>query len=136
MYTRKVNGIRIRNKCNWYDDGELNSTKFFLNLEKHRATQVCVCTIIVNKKELNDSEQIKDAPYTFYQTFFKEKLSISEECIQSFLDKVSLAKLNENQTLKCETAITECEVLKALTSRDNDKSPGNDGITKKFLLNF
>ena len=59
-----------------------------------------------------------------------------EECIQSFLDKVSLPKLNENQALKCEGAITECELLKALTFMDNDKSPGNDGITKEFYTKF
>ena len=90
----------------------------------------------MNKKGLNDSQQIDDALYNFYQTLLKEKLSISEECIQSFLDKVSLPKLNENQTLKCEGAITECELLKALTSMDNDKSPGNDGITKEFYRTF
>ena len=49
---------------------------------------------------------------------------------------MSLHKLNENQTLKCEGAITECELLKALTSMDNDKSPGNDGITKEFYIKF
>ena len=43
---------------------------------------------------------------------------------------MSLPKLNENQTLKCEGAITGCELLKALMSMDNDKSAGNDGITK------
>ena len=43
---------------------------------------------------------------------------------------MSLPKLNVNQTLKCEGAITECELLKALNSMDKDKSPGNDGITK------
>ena len=86
----------------------------------------------MNKKELNDSQQINDALYNFYQTLFKEKLSISEECIQSFLDKVSVPKFNENQTLKCKGTITESELLKALTSMDNDKSPRNDGITKEF----
>ena len=54
IYTKKVNGIRIRCKCNWYENGE-KSIKFLLNLEKHRATQGCLCTIIVNKKELSDS---------------------------------------------------------------------------------
>ena len=49
---------------------------------------------------------------------------------------MSLPKLNENQTLKCEGAITECELSKALTSMDNDKSPGNDSITKEFTSNF
>ena len=49
---------------------------------------------------------------------------------------MSLPKLNENQTLKCEGAITESELLKALTSIDNNKSPGNDGITNEFYLNI
>ena len=43
---------------------------------------------------------MNDALYNFYKTLLKEKLSISEERIQSFLDKVSLPKFNENQTLK------------------------------------
>ena len=84
----------------------------------------------MNKKELSDSQQINDVLYNSYQTLFKEKLFKSEECIQSFLDKVSVPKLNENQTVKCEDAITECELLKALMSMHNDESPGNDGITK------
>ena len=48
-----------------------------------------------------------------------------------------LPKLNENQnqTLKCEGAITESELLKALTSMDNDKSPLN-GIAKDFYITF
>ena len=117
------------------ENGE-KSTKFFLNLEKYRATQGCLRTIIVNKKKINDPRQINDALYNFYQTLFKGKLSISKECIQSFLDKVSLPKLNENQILKCEGAITECELLNALTSMDNEKSPGNDGITKEFYIKF
>ena len=64
------------------------------------------------------------------------ELSILEERIQIFLDKVSLPKLNENQTHKCEGAITEYEILKALTSMDKDKSPENDSITKEFCINF
>ena len=80
--------------------------------------------------ELNNSQQIYDALYNFYQTLFKEKLSFSEECIQSFLDKVSLSKLTQNQTHKCKGPIIDSELLNALTSMDNDKSPGSDDITK------
>ena len=36
IYTKKANGIRIRSKCNWYENGE-KSTKFFLNHEKYLA---------------------------------------------------------------------------------------------------
>ena len=63
-------------------------------------------------------------------SLFEEKLSLLEEFIQNFLEKVSLFSLNENQTLKCEGAITESELLKVLTSMDNDISPGNHNITK------
>ena len=90
----------------------------------------------MNKKELNNSQQINDALCNYYQTLFLNKLSKLEEFIQSFLDKVSLPKLNENQTLKCEGAIAECELVKVLTSMGNDKSPGNNGITKEFYIKF
>ena len=102
----------------------------------YRATQVCLSTIIVNKKKLIDSQRINDALYNFYQSLFKEKLSLSEKCIQNFLDKVSLLKLNENQVLKCEGGVTVSGLLKGLTSMDNDKSPGNGSITKEFYIEF
>ena len=89
---------------------------------------------MVNKKELNDSQEINGALYNFYQTLFKEKLPRSEKCMQGFLDKVSPPKLNENQILIGESAIKESELLKGLPSMNNDKSPGNDGLTKKFQM--
>ena len=55
--------------------------------------------------------------HDFYKTLFKEKLTISEESIQSIVDEVSLPKLIDNQALECEN-----ELLKALTSMDNDKT--------------
>ena len=58
IYIKKVNGIRIRSKCNWYKNGE-KSPKLFLNLQKYHETQGCLRTIIVNKKELSDSQQNK-----------------------------------------------------------------------------
>ena len=38
IYEQKINGMRIRSKSDWYKYGE-KSSKFFLNLEKTRATQ-------------------------------------------------------------------------------------------------
>ena len=46
--------MRIRSKYNWYENGEKLS-KFFLNLEKYQVTKSCLLTVIVNKKEINDS---------------------------------------------------------------------------------
>ena len=38
IYKIKVNGIKIRSKCDWYEHGE-KSSKFFLSLKKSRAIQ-------------------------------------------------------------------------------------------------
>ena len=46
---------------------------------------------------------------------------------------MSLPKLDENQTLKCEGARAESELL---TFMDDDQSPRNDGIAKEFCVKF
>ena len=38
MYDDIAQGIKVRSKCRWYKEGE-KATKFFLNLEKTKATQ-------------------------------------------------------------------------------------------------
>ena len=45
-----------------------------------------------------------------------------------------LPKLQEEQVMKFE--ITESEPLKSLKTMKNDKSAGNDGLTKEFLEPF
>ena len=44
--------------------------------------------------------------------------------------------LTNEQPLECEVIISAFELLKALKSMKNDKSPGNDGITKEFYEFF
>ena len=50
IYKIKANGIKIRSKCEWYEQGE-KSSRFFLNLEKSRAIQDQVRTVIYDDKE-------------------------------------------------------------------------------------
>ena len=40
-------------------------------------------------------------------------------------------QLSNEQSLKREKCITEKELFEALKSMPNDKSPGNDGLTKE-----
>ena len=41
IYEQKMNGMRIRSKCDWYEYGE-DSSKFLLNFEKSRAARSTV----------------------------------------------------------------------------------------------
>ena len=129
IYQTKVDGIRIRSKCDWYENGE-KSSKFFLNLEKNRAIQGQIRITIVNEKEITDEIEINKQISFFYESLFKENLSFSERNLKQYLDNISIPLLSEEKKNSCEGEITEEEILKALKSMKNNKSPGNDGITK------
>ena len=49
---------------------------------------------------------------------------------------MSLPKFDNQKAFSCEGPITETELLNALKSMNNDKSPGNDGLTKEFCETF
>ena len=49
IYEQKINGMRIRSKCDWYKYGE-ESSKIFLNLEKSGAPQSTIRNITKDKK--------------------------------------------------------------------------------------
>ena len=135
IYSKKVNGIRIRSKCDWCENGE-KSTKFFLNLEKSRSSQGVVGSILKNKIEVKNQSEINNELSKFYKNLFKENLNTSKEAISSFLENINLPSLTNEQAFECDGIISETELLKALKSMKNDKSPGNDGITKEFYEFF
>ena len=52
-------GVKIRTRCQWYEEGE-KSTKFFLNLEKKRGSQGLFHKLFVNDRELTDLKTINN----------------------------------------------------------------------------
>ena len=53
FYDNIATGVKIRNKCDWYQYGE-KSTKYFLNLEKQKAVNGTVKKIIKNGIEITN----------------------------------------------------------------------------------
>ena len=73
IYARKAKGIKIRSKCNWYEHGE-KSTKRFLNLEKNRAIQSQIHSVISNQDAITDQDKINKQMFSFYQSLFSRKV--------------------------------------------------------------
>ena len=44
IYEKVAEGVKVRRKCQWYEEGE-KSTKFFLNLEKKRSVKALVRSV-------------------------------------------------------------------------------------------
>ena len=70
---------------------------------------------------------------TSIKLFLQKKYPYRKNVYRIFLIKCLSLNLMK---LKCGGALTESELFKALTSMDNDKSPGNDVITKEFYIKF
>ena len=123
IYDRIVEGVRVRNRCQEYEEGE-KSNKFFLNLEKVRGPQGKVRELIVSNHEITDPQTTEQEIVFFYKSLFKNKIkkTLSEQT--SFLDTLQIPKLSGN---KCEGELTENELYDALKNMPNNKSPGNDG---------
>ena len=80
IYQEKINGIRIRSKCNWYEHGE-KSSKFFLSLEKSRAVQNQIRNILIGNIEVNNQKDINNELYLYYKNLFNERRHLSEHDI-------------------------------------------------------
>ena len=64
-------GICIRSRCQWYEEGE-KSSKFILNLEKFNEMQSQICKIIANDQEITDPNTILNEIRNFYEFLFKK----------------------------------------------------------------
>ena len=88
---------------------------------------------IYNDKETNDETEINNHIYSFFNYLYKETLSFSSNNLETYLNTISFPKLTKG---KSKTLHGGKELLIALQSMGNNKSPGNDGLTKKFYIPF
>ena len=110
--------------------------KIFLNLEKHCTIQNQIRTVITNGKEITNESEISEQLSLFYKTLFQEKLSFCNNGLKTYLQSVSIPVLSKQKQDSSEGLITEKELLQALKSMENNKSPGNDGLSKEFYETF
>ena len=107
-----------------------------MNLEANRATQSVVRKVISNEQKITDISKINNHILQFYQNVFKEKQGTNENRFNSFLNDLNIPLLNSEEMLSCEGNLAEQEIYKLLTSFENNKSPGNDRLTKEFYYCF
>ena len=118
---KKKNGIRIRSKCDRYEQGEKTS-KSLLHL-KSCAVQNQILSISIGNREVNNQKDINNKLYLYYKIFLIRDNTF-QNMTNNFLNTISkFPHLSTEQSLECK-------------SMPNDKSPGNDGLTKQFFATF
>ena len=113
-----------------------NQQFFFLNLEKQRGAQNTIKKLIIDDEEVTDPTCILNHIKDFYETLFKKREQKTAAEIKYFLNAIDFPKLSEDQVKLCGEDLTERDLYKSLRSMQNDKSPGNNGLTKQFCETF
>ena len=72
----------------------------------------------------------------FYETLFKNQSSNNVSEIEKFLCAITTPSLNNDQINLCEKDLSETDLHNAKKNMKNNKSPGNDGLTKDFYEDF
>ena len=135
FYGNIATGVKIRIKCDWYQYGK-KSKKYFLNLEKQKAVNGTVKKIIKDYIEITDQLKIQHELRMFHEQLFKKTICSGNSKIVSFLGNISFPVINNDFFNLCENDLTEDELLISLKSMQNNKTPGNDGLTKEFYEAF
>ena len=89
-----------------------------------------------NDLEITNFEKINKELLYFYENLFKKKNTCTKEKLEQFLNSISLPTLTNDEKLICVGEITEKELFISLSKMENNKSPGNDGLTKEFYVTF
>ena len=107
-----------------------------MNLEKQRGAQNKIKKLIVDNKETTDHTHILECIKEFYEILFKKRKQKTTTEIKSFFSHINIAKLSEDKKNIFEEDLTEQDLYDSLKTIQNDKSPGNDGLTKDFYETF
>ena len=97
--------------------------------------------MLSNEQEITDLSKINISKinthiYQFYQNLYNEKQNISEDSSCNLLNDLTVPSLTTEQLLSCEGNLTEKEIYNSFISFENNKSPGNDGLTKELYCAF
>ena len=90
----------------------------------------------VNGKEICDQAKINDEIKIFFEEAFECHNGKLFKNLSNILNSVDLPCLTNEQKDFCEIELGEKELLNALKSMPNNKTPGNDGLSKEFYEAF
>ena len=137
IYEYLSQGAIVRSRATWYEKGE-KSNKYFLNLESHKKAKSSLRKVF-NKDGIliTDPKKILQEIEKFYSDLYKaDSLKPSENLLNSFLANPKIPRLTEENAHACEGKLTVAECLKSLQLFENNKSPGDDGLTAEFYKAF
>ena len=107
-----------------------------MNLEKKCGNQNQIRKLIIDGKIVDCDVEIFKKVEIFSETFFKNQFFKNVSEIKKFLCSITTSSLNNDQINIFKKDLSETDLYNAMKNMQNNKSPGNDGLTKEFYEGF
>ena len=133
----KMDGVLIRSRTRWMEEGEKPS-RYFLNMEKRNFVNKSISNIVKesNNTQLKDSKSILLETRNFYKHLYSNRDTEDTDNLESIFEQFEITKLSQVKRDELEGLITYDELKGALKKSKNDKSPGSDGFSYEFYKVF
>ena len=139
LESKQARGAKIRANIRWDLEGEKCSTSFFKILERQHMQNETTSELYTDDKKskasINPGDILNSAKKIYENLYTKEK--VSKSAINELLNKIPINKKTSNEHFRlCEAEISLDEIIEAINSQQNNKCPGNDGLTAEFYKHF
>ena len=132
--SNRVKGEAIRSRTQWLTEGE-SPSRYFCNLEKRNFVEKTIRKLQTNTGNyVSDQKEIMNHVQKFYANLFRSRESELEQVDLERL--LTGAKIKKIKDLDLGTPLTTNELEKVLKRMKNNKTPGMDGLSSKFLKVF
>ena len=124
----KIDGVMLRSKCRYQDLG-VKPTNY---LQNRNYTSKIINKLVEDGNEYTNTKDILNCQKEFNSNLYKENEYVNDEDIEQNMGENTI-KLTDDEADELEGEITYRELGEALKNMKNGKSPGQDGLTVKFL---
>ena len=134
IYTKEIEGILVRSRAEWLEEGE-RPTRYFFQLHSSNAQRSKISSIYNSSGvEVSSQDEIEQAHVDFYSSLFSEE-PVDMVFQNDLLSSLS-RQLSPHQSSLCEGTMTIDEISFAVKNMNTNKSPGPDGLTVEFYRKF
>ena len=125
----KLEGVLLRSRTRYEDLGEKTKNYFFTLENRNYTNQVITKLIDENGSEFTKTKDVLNCQKRFYENLYSDNIPVDEISIETVLGD-NPNTLNRDEA---EREISYFELVKALKSMKNNKTPGLDGFTVEFF---
>ena len=134
LYSRELEGVKIRSRAKWIEEGEKPS-RYFFKLENSKFEKCRIDSVYdASGAEVFNQKEIAKAHVDFYSDLFSDE-PIDLDKQKELFSAIPL-KLSEEESSSCEGDLSLDDISHAVRNLNTGKAPGPDGLSVEFFVKF